>query len=350
MKSLVDRFFAEPVPRFIDEMQSLEESTSADASPAFDATLDRVTKAIIASEDACRDLEQRIQGDGPLLQEARQRFRDEIAPWFDQSWFMNRGKNKPRGYPGDYLLLSGIYDNKPKGTGLGGYLDLFFLNTTLAVAVRERLSSVRRFLLREVRDQPKRQQILNVACGPCREYSHGWNARGRAVSVTLVDVDLEALAFSDQALAIAAPTGFEHQVVAYNALRMSSAKNNISRFGRPDIIYSIGLCDYIPDNYLIRILRGWRESLADDGVIYVAFKDAQKYDSACYAWHVDWHFVGRTDSDCRRLFEKAGYDMDRLEMNRSRSAVIMNYAYRESERVFSPIREQATLDAGIPTH
>lgn len=347
MLDALSSFFDVDVRRYVAELEAIEKEISPETIPRFDEIFERVQQSTLASERACRRLEDHILENPDLLQETQIRFREVIAPWFDQSWFMERGKNKPRGYPGDYLTLDGIYNDAPKGTGLGGYLDLYFLNTTLAIAVKDRLRTARTFLMNEVHSQERTLNLLNVACGPCREYTHGWDTGGRPVSVTLVDMDREALAFADERIAKASPSGLACETATYNALRMSSAENNVKRFGRPDIIYSIGLCDYVPDNYLIRILRGWRESLSDGGIVYVAFKDCVEYDPTCYAWHVDWHFISRNEDDCRRLFAEAGYEMDRLDMTRGESPVIMNFVYRTVEDAAAEVQERSEVDAGI---
>ncbi|MBN2577672.1 MAG: class I SAM-dependent methyltransferase [Pirellulales bacterium] len=248
---------------------------------------------------------------------------------------MHRARLKPRGYPGDYQLLAAIYDGTPKSRGLGGYLDLYFLNTTLGWAVKTRLQAVRRFLIEEVSHRRGNVSILNVACGPCREYREGLNAPEEgALHVTCLDSDQEAL---DYVRAHAAEMPGIHRLdcTCYNALRMSSSKANVAKFGRPDIIYSVGLCDYIPDKYLVAMLRGWRESLGEGGVVYVAFKDCRRYDKTEYQWMVDWFFLQRTEEECRGLFEQAGYDPGALEMARDESGVIMNFVSRsKADRLF----------------
>ena len=73
-------------------------------------------------------------------------FRKSIEPWFSQSFLMSRGLNKPNGHPGDYETLEAIYDNKPISSGIGEYLDRYFLNAPLAVAVRNRKDRMRDIL------------------------------------------------------------------------------------------------------------------------------------------------------------------------------------------------------------
>ncbi len=203
------------------------------------------------------------------------------------------------GYPGDYAILTAIYDRLPKSPGIGGYLDLYFLNTQLGRAVPARLRAAREFLIQELERRGGEVSVLNVACGPCREYTEDFEIpRGVRPRITCIDSDQEALDFARRNLALLNGRMPDVSCVRYNALRMSSAKRNLEAFGRPDIIYSIGLFDYITDRHLVPILKGLRETLADGGVLYVAFKDADRYDKTVYQWMVDWFFLQRTEQQC----------------------------------------------------
>src|SRR4029078_10622503 len=190
-------------------------------------------------------------------------------------------------------------------------VDRFLLNLTLGRAVPARMWDARRFLMDEISRRHGRVAILNVACGCCREYRGGFETSPeRTTSITAVDNDQEALDYAKAEVAASlARSDIEINFTRYKALRMPSSAANIRRFGRSDIIYSVGLCDYIPDEFLIPLLRGWRESAADGGVVYVAFKDTMLYDKTEYQWLTDWYFFQRTEEECRRLFEQAGYDM-----------------------------------------
>ena len=270
-----------------------------------------------------------LQNDPVALKKAQQEFREKIAPWFDQSWFMQRAKEKPRGYPGDYETLTGIYEQKPKTTGFGGYLDRYFLESDLARAVRGRLEGIQKFLIRETLNRAERVSILDVASGPGREYAVGFTSAQAGISLKCVDTDEQALEYLKSHVDPSLLDSGDLSCYRYNALKMSSAKANLETFGECDIIYSVGLCDYIPDRYLIKILQGWRESVSPTGIVYVAFKDATQYVAAEYQWHVDWFFYERTESDCRELFAAAGYNVDKLEMFRDETNIIMNFVARE---------------------
>ncbi|MGE4003552.1 MAG: hypothetical protein AB7I48_25470 [Planctomycetaceae bacterium] len=328
MNAEIERFFDQDVAALVDQLRQLEQEIAPDAEAQAGEFLDRLTGSIRRALEACARLEATIGDDQELLKAVQTRFRDAIGPWFNQSWFMERALSKPRGYPGDYVLLSAIYDNVPKSRGLGGLLDLYFLDQTLAHGVRTRLAGVRRFLTAEVLRRQAPLSILNVACGPAREYADGFVCDGHPVHLTCIDMDEQALEYVQERVAGQPRVEVDFECVCYNALRMASSKSTVAKFGRSDVIYSVGLCDYIPDDFMIRILRGWRESLDEGGVVYVAFKDRRLYNKAVYQWLVDWNFYQRTEEDCRRLYEKAGYDLNTLEVQRDGDGVIMNFIVR----------------------
>jgi hypothetical protein len=334
MQALIDDFFGKLLPRFTQSLDRLAQPVRPTDEPTSDQLVDEITQEVNTILVDCARLEKRIASDAALLKNTQARFREAVWPWFGQSWVAERSLKKPRGYPGDYELLTAIYNGVPRSSGFGGYLDRYLLNMTLARAVRGRMRAARRFLVSELNRRERDVSVLNVACGPCREYVENFvPANHRQIRLTCVDNDMEALEF----VRVHVAPLIEHQIaphfVRYNALRMTSARHNVQKFGRPDIIYSVGLCDYIADQYLVPMLRGWRESLADDGIVYVAFKDAERYDKTEYQWLLDWHFLQRTEDDCRRLFEEAGYDLAGLEATRDSTGVIINFIGRANAGV-----------------
>jgi extracellular factor (EF) 3-hydroxypalmitic acid methyl ester biosynthesis protein len=333
MNPAIDRFMSEHVPQFALALDRLDRQLDPGSEPLSESILEDVSQCISDSLQACRQFETELNGDGPVvLKEVQTRYREAIAPVLSKSWVWNRSTTKPRGYPGDYQLLTAIYNGEPKSTGFGGYVDRYLLNFTLARAVVARMWSARRFLMEELQRRQGRVAILNVASGACREYMGGFEpSHDREVTLTCVDNDSEALEFAGaQTAAVLNRSRITATFTRYNALRMTSASANVREFGRSDIIYSVGLCDYIPDEYLVPMLKGWRESLAPGGVVYVAFKDALLYDKVEYQWLMDWYFFQRTEDDFQRLFREAGYDLSQIESSRDSTGVIINYLCRTS--------------------
>jgi hypothetical protein len=331
MLPAVEDFFSTHVASFTAALAAFDRQFDGDESPTNDEALAQLTQSINQMLAACNRLEQQLASDPQLLKSTQARFREAIWPWFGKSWMMQRALTKPQGYPGDFVLLTAIYERQPKSHGLGGYLDRYFLNTTLGRAVPARMRAIRAFLTEEIARRDGKVKILNVASGPCREYLDGFlESEAVDVQLTCVDNDTQALDFVQETVVPHMNDRIHTRFMRYNALRMVSGKVNIERFGKNDIIYSVGLCDYIPDDYLVPMLRGWRESLADHGLVYVAFKDMVHYDKAEYQWLVDWYFYQRTVEECRNLFVEAGYDMDRMEVTESEMSVIVNFIGRSA--------------------
>jgi extracellular factor (EF) 3-hydroxypalmitic acid methyl ester biosynthesis protein len=323
MKKRVGQFFDNEVARLTTDLMDLNRA-AGNGKPQDDPLLARLTASIHRTCLACRQLEDQID-EADVVNELQSEFQNAIEPWFQQSWFMDRARTKPRGCPGDYALLNSIYDGQVKSSGLGGYLDLYFLRSDLGRAVPARMESLRSFLGHEIAQSDRDLRIMNVACGPCREYFVGLDyPASRNVSIICIDSDEEALDHVRSRLSVS-DVRADVRCVNYNALRMRSAQKNIRNFGVQDIIYSIGLLDYVPDRFLVPIMRGLRESLVPGGTLFVAFKDMFRYDKAEYQWFVDWFFYQRTEEECRRLIVQAGFDDVSLEMTRDATGVIMNF-------------------------
>lgn len=362
MQSDVRVFLSKHIPWFTQALREFECQAELHSEPHDEVLLEELVATINQSLAICANVEKLLKDQPEILKETQNAYREAIRPWFEKSWYMHRALVKPRGYPGDHELLSAIYSRKVRSTGLGGYLDRYFLNTTLGRAVCARLKAARAFLLSELAERGGDVSILNVACGPCREYTEDFApSNGREIHLTCVDNDTEALEFVEQHVAPSMPHHLDVKFVRYNALRMTSAKNNVEKFGKNDIIYSVGLCDYIPDDYLIPMLRGWRESLAENGVVYVAFKDTELYDKTEYQWLCDWYFYQRTTAQCRQLFQSAGYNMEALEESRTDMDVIINFSGRSNKPSFRrfddaqlhfPAIERVEVDRmeGIPSN
>ena len=61
----------------------------------------------------------------------------------------------------------------------------------------------------------------------------------------------------------------EHtEVVQYNALRMFDIETAQTEFGMQDVIYSIGFFDYLPDDFLVKLLNSlYRYSIPAENLL-----------------------------------------------------------------------------------
>lgn len=325
----VIQFLSNEVAAFKRSLQSLAAEIPVEAiGEKGDAFHMRTLSAFEASQAACREFENSHRGDEGILKDAHKLFLEETDFAFSQSWIGQRARTKPHGFVGDYEMLIKLYDQKTPARGLGAYIDLCIQDLPLARAVRTRLQGAREFLLREIMSRTEKVRVLDVASGPCREY-HDWPCLvGHDVEVVAMDTDPHALTHVNQQVCPSLPTGTKLQAVRYNALRTSVAEATVRQFGKFDVIYSVGLCDYLTDEQLIRMFAAWRDTLNEGGVMYVAFKDCEQYDHTPYQWHLDWYFFQRTHQDALALFGKAGIDTDAMSITKDDTGIITNYVYR----------------------
>lgn len=332
----IDRFFQHEVEDFKRQLSTIEAELTSNQLPVVgDSCHRRVLAAFQQSQEACSSLEFALGDDSEALADAQRRFRDETAPWFSQSWIADRSRTKPSGFPGDYEMLVKLYDEQTPARGIGGYLDLCILDLPLARAVRSRLAAVRDFLIAEMRTCSHPLRVLDIASGPCREYEQ-WPETDHGAEIVAFDSDPQALAYVASHVVPGLPANVSLRGERYNALRTRSAETTIGKFGRFDLLYSVGLCDYLPDEQLIEMLRAWQATLNAGGVMYVAFKDAERYDKTPYQWHLDWFFFQRNLEDCLRLYEVAGFERSALEMSRDTTGIIMNFVSRTGREVPPP--------------
>lgn len=319
----------EAVDRFNREMEEIERSFALKERDEGDL-LREVTAAIHRVCDVCRDLEDVVGLRTELVKAKQDWLKQETDHFFSKSYFCNHARTWPRGYPGDYEILEAIYRNVPLSSGIGYLLDLFFLNTTLAVAVKERLATLREMLRAELKSR-NRPRVLDIACGSSREvFELAPEIGASGAEFTCIDFDSDSLSFSSDRMSY---TTVSNQVVfrKYNAIKMVNHERNLREFGYQDIIYSTGLFDYLTDDILVKKIKALYELTNPGGMIISSFKDCNRYRTQIYHWFAKWDaFYQRTEKDCMELFEKAGIPMNELATVRERSGVIMFFVINKS--------------------
>lgn len=323
--------FMQRLNEFTRDLSLIEKDIAASKTSGIDEHVySRIYDVMQSSIEACREFESLYGGDKELLRATQLLFLKETNPYFSQSWIAGRSRSKPSGFPGDYEMLCKLYFDPMQSTGIGAYLDQIIMNVPLACAVRGRLEMARKFLTQEIetrRGSHEPVRILDIASGPCREYMN-WPSQLPAIDVVAMDSDPRAIEYVNTTVATQMPKPSRLSSIQYNAFRTRSPEATIQKFGKFDIIYSVGLCDYLTDDVLVKLLSAWHETLSDNGVLFVAFKDTIRYDQTVYQWHLDWFFYQRTVKDVLTLYEQAGFDLGNIETTRDETGIITGYFTR----------------------
>jgi SAM-dependent methyltransferase len=310
---------------YVEELRTIERRIASGETDD-----DAVLSEIVALNDTvlkvCAQFEQEVK-DETVIKATRSYFRKRTHTILSKSYNINRIRTWPQGYQGDYKTLEAAYRNTPMSEGIGYYLDKYILDWTLAHALRGRLERLAELLHDELstRENPK---VLDIACGSCREVSMLVPEIKRSKALfTCIDLDGDALDFSVNRLAPADLAPEQIKLTKYNALRMFDHDIASAEFGPQDIIYSVGYFDYLPDDFLVKLLRSLYALLNPGGKLIAAFKDADRYRSQEYHWIADWDgFRQRTEKDFQRILGEAGIPEHAMTMTRDRSGVIIFYS------------------------
>jgi SAM-dependent methyltransferase len=326
-KTTVFRKLDEATDRFMMTLQAIDERCEKHGEDP-EETLAEVNRAIDSICIACKDFETEIS-DRNIIPGTQVRFREKTNPVLAKSYCINRARTWPQGYQGDYKTLEGIYRNTPLSEGIGYYLDLYGLNLPLAVAVRNRISKLEHLLRDELKHR-KSPSVMNIACGSCREVLElADEIKTSGATVTCIDLDQDALAFAADRLLFTglSPLTSEQVVLRkYNAVRMFDHELNMAEFGMQDIIYSVGLFDYLPTDFLISLFRSLYALLSPGGKLIASFKDASRYRHQDYHWICDWGgFLQRTEDEFRSILANAGFQDSSISEIREESGVIIFY-------------------------
>ncbi len=291
----------------LNEVDQAAIKSRAELSP------DTVNKLVRQLHEFVTFLEQQI-GDAVgenrrVVEEAGAYVQKEFLPFIWLTENAERMYSKPRGYPGDYLMIEKIYDNVPRGTGrLGAAIDRSFLESPPCVAVRNR----RRLLAEEIQQtvlnaNGESARVTALACGPARELFDVFQMLEdpTRLNATAVDFDPHGLAFvAERRDQCALP----HTLTLVNENLISLALGRArTKLTDQDLIYSAGLADYFNDNLVINLLNSIHASLRHGGRVLLGNFHPRNPCKAFMEHVLEWRLVHRTEADMNRLFRASAF-------------------------------------------
>lgn len=238
-------------------------------------------------------------------------FRECVIPLGIKSKIVKHAFTKPSGYAGDYGLIEIIYNHKTLSGNIGYCIDRRFQMDDYARAVRSRKNKMKDILAGFIKNAPGQSlDILNVACGSCREIKEMFDENtfdgSKKILFTLMDQDRDALDFSIAALK-SSPPGAEYQAQCnsvYDYIKNPDTyRENL--YGK-DLVYTIGLADYIPDSALQSLIVFLYSLLKPGGKLVIAHKDSKNFSPLAADWWCDWTFHLRNEPETINLMKTSG--------------------------------------------
>jgi extracellular factor (EF) 3-hydroxypalmitic acid methyl ester biosynthesis protein len=194
---------------------------------------------------------------------------------------------RPRGYPGDAGLIDILYDQRPPqppATELGHQLFGLSIAFNAAEAVRQRRAHAEVVLSAAL---AAGKRICVLACGHFRE---GDTLKGQDLSgVVLVDQDPLSLKV------VRVAHGTTATIIEANVFRyLRSARSSGTQF---DLIYTLGLTDYLDHRPMQMLHRLMKHCLAPGGTILLANFLTAHLSAGWMEAVMDWPLICRDESD-----------------------------------------------------
>ncbi len=312
----------------IDVRKALEHLIEIDASVAHSAHADELATRCKEALDQLAEAGDALDTvlDNPCItKDIKQRVRALLGHFLYQSQVFRRALEKPRGYPGDYQMLEMAYDNREVSNGIGYYLDRYGLDRPYSEAIRKRKDMMRDILQSYITNSPCRDlKILNLASGACREIRELLNESvpcTRHVDLKCIDQDEEAIAFSHNKLADLDTGHMDIDLIKGNILRLEEL--DLGGDNSFDLIYSIGIADYLQDRMLTKIFQDCYHKLKKGGKLVIAYKDRERNKPLAFNWYGDWNFVPRNEEELLdMIYDAMGKDNISIHITRESTGII----------------------------
>ena len=236
----------------------------------------------------------------------------------DQDPLTRRCYQKPRGYPGDAVLLDYIYDGRSGGSvsELGAAILAHHVETTGCRSVR-----LRRDLVTEAVDRAAAARdgasILSVACGHLREFPRS-EARAAGAISRWVALDQDPLSIETLRRDCGPSDILDARVCAVAELLAEQDRWE----GQFDLVYAAGLCDYLPDAAFVRLTRALYGMCRPGGKLLLANVTAENPQLGYHESFMDWMFVLRGEAGLEALARRAVGDDAALRTFRDPTRVI----------------------------
>jgi extracellular factor (EF) 3-hydroxypalmitic acid methyl ester biosynthesis protein len=237
-------------------------------------------------------------------------FRKQLWDIILSSEFLARTNLKPRGYSGDSVMMRQIYEREFRGRSLfSKFMHRHPLDTIAADAVRSR----RQLIADAVKDAQSRlamtdarTRVLSVACGPA------WELRDIVTSATdleqleLVLLDQDPFALDDARDTIMEleqrfRTRLDATLIRDSVRTMIGATDLPARWGQFDVLYAMGLFDYLTPPVARAVLAKLYELLAPGGTLLVGNFHPKNPSRIYMEYWMDWVIYYRDEAEFLEL-------------------------------------------------
>ena len=276
-----------------------------------------------------------IMGDQQVLRDIKRYTERILTPEFVVGPIWRRAYEKPLGYPGDYHLMEQVYSWRREGDTPFAKL-VHRLGLEVAECIATRMVMVQQTIAGIVADGPQGEtaRVTSLGSGPAQEIQNYLRvgALPRPVEFTLIDQEVEALA---RAYANTHPLTLAHAGAAkISCLQISfmdllKTKDAIFSLPPQDLIYSVGLVDYLAPRRAANLVATLYRRLASGGTLVVGnMKDTATGNFWPMEVICDWSLYYRNEAEMLAMAD--GLDISHAEVRTDPTGRVLLMFLRKS--------------------
>ncbi|MEH6403247.1 MAG: class I SAM-dependent methyltransferase [Sneathiella sp.] len=235
----------------------------------------------------------------------------------------HRSYTKPLGYPGDFQIMNYFYNLSLDGQSPYEKFCHQLGNST-GEFISVRMNMVKQAIAKlaiEAADRGKKSfDVANLGCGPAQEVSNYLKSDRLPLPMnfTLIDQDHDALSCAyENAFPEVSRLKGQVKVNCLNASFMEflAAGKLFSKLGKQDLIYTVGLVDYLSENRAGRFLSDLYANLNPGGTVIIGnMRESDESLEWVLDYVTDWKLVYRTEAEMLSM-------ADRIEEEATREVI-----------------------------
>ncbi|MBU9889011.1 MAG: class I SAM-dependent methyltransferase [Candidatus Omnitrophica bacterium] len=262
-------------------------------------------------------------GDEASVYKLKRMFVNRLRSEFVYGEHIRWSLEKPYGYAGDYKIIDDMYRNDPQTTGFDRLFDNYAQMSPAANAIRNRKQDIKKFIAGVFKARKERSfRVMDLASGPCRDVKELLDEMAPVpgdIAVDCFDQDQGAIDYAKNLLG-----GYASFVHFYreNAVRIAFKKDAPKE--KYDLIFSLGLFDYLDDRIAQRLIAALKKLLKDNGVMFIANFGAKYQNPSFYflEWVGEWQLIYRNADDFKKIFLSAGFSPEDLRTESEQQGII----------------------------
>jgi hypothetical protein len=122
------------------------------------------------------------------------------------------------------------------------------------------------------------------------------------------------------------PSNIKFDFLRENILNLAKNENNKNILRGQNLIYSIGLADYLPDRVLKNLMQFCIELLDSGGKFIITHKDIERCHPVSPDWFCDWSFYSRNEGNLVSLVKSIGiseFDIETIVREKSQRILFL---------------------------